>query len=144
MGVKRWQNAINDFEMAIHHGFEDGIYKLHHKIGQCHVKLKQYKSATASFNSALDSLKSSQVDTKVATQFTKILKECIAKFSAKPEEKSQGPKLSNIIVNNPNKIDKRLHESVEIMEEVGKGRTAFAKNNIGVGTILAVDEAIGE
>ena len=143
MAVKRWQNAINDFEMALHHGYSDENYRLHHKIGQCFVKLKQYKSATKSFTSALDNLNTSDVDEKIRVQFNKILKECIKKFSVKSDEKSTEPKLSPIIVNNPNKTDPRLHDSVEILEEVGKGRTAFAKNNIGVGTVIAVDNAFG-
>jgi len=143
MAVKRWQNAINDFEMALHHGYADENYRLHHKIGQCFVKLKQYKSATKSFTSALDNLNTSDVDEKIRVQFNKILKECIKKFSVKSDEKSTEPKLSPIIVNNPNKTDPRLHDSVEILEEVGKGRTAFAKNNIGVGTVIAVDNAFG-
>ena len=143
MGLKRWQNAISDFEMSLHHKYPNGQYKLHHKIGMCFVKLKKYKSATLSFKTALDTLKSSDVDSKVRTQFTKILKECITKFSAKPEEKTLTPKLKNIAVTHPNKVDPRLHENVEIMEEVGKGRTAFAKSSIGVGTILALDDAIG-
>ena len=143
MGLKRWQNAISDFQMSLHHNYADGEYKLHHKIGMCFVKLKKYKSATLSFKTALDTLKSSDVDQKVRTQFTKILKECIAKFSAKPEEKSTIPKLNKIAVSHPNKVDPRLHENVEIIEEVGKGRTAFAKSSIGVGTIIALDDAIG-
>ena len=129
--------------MSLHHNYADGEYKLHHKIGMCFVKLKKYKSATLSFKTALDTLKSSDVDQKVRTQFTKILKECIAKFSAKPEEKSTVIKLKKITVSHPNKVDPRLHENVEIIEEVGKGRTAFAKSSIGVGTIIALDDAIG-
>ena len=141
MSVKRWYNAICDFEMSLHHGYPDGHYKLHHKIGQCFVKLKKYQSATRSFNSALDTLNSSDVDSKVRAQFTKILKECIAKFSAKPEERSSA---AGVRVSAPHSVDPRLHESVEILEEVGKGRTAFARSNIGVGTIIALDEAMGE
>ena len=129
--------------MSLHHNYADGGYKLHHKIGMCFVKLKKYKSATQSFKTALDTLKSCDVDSKVRTQFTKILKECIAKFSAKPEEKSTNPKLKKIVVTHPHNVDPRLHENVEIMEELGKGRTAFAKSSIAAGTIIALDDAIG-
>jgi len=142
MGAKRWTNAINDFNMAILHGFPDGAYKIHHKIGQCYVKLKKYKSATNSFQAALNELQnSSGVCKKVQTAFSKILKECIAKFSSKPEEKSKP--MQKICPNSANKVDPRLSDAVEIIEEVGKGRTAFAKSNIGVGSILSVDECIG-
>ena len=142
MSVKRWQNAVQDFEMSLHHGYTDGEYKLHHKIGQCYVKMKQYQAATKSFNAALDGLKSSDVDQKIRTQFTKILKECIAKFSVKPDE--QSPKMSKICIASPNKTDARLHDGVEIIEEVGKGRTAFARSNIGVGTVITLDDAVGK
>ena len=144
MTVKRWQNAINDFRMSLHHGYPEGEYKLHHKIGQCWVKLKKYKSATESFRAALTNLESKQgeVDSKVVGQFSKILKDCIEKFSAKQEEKTVN-KSSEVRVSNPHNIDPRLHESVEIMEEVGKGRTAFAKTSIGVGTVIALDNGLG-
>ena len=121
--------------------YSDGIYKIHHKIGQCYVKKKQYQSATKSFQAALDNLNSSKVCKKVQAGFTKILKECISKFSSKSEE---APKpQANIAPQNGNKIDPRLSDSVEIIEEVGKGRTAFAKSNIGVGSIVSVDDCIG-
>ena len=126
--------------MSLEHGYKEGDYRLHHKIGQCYVKLKKYQSATKSFRDALENLKTAQVDSKVATQFTKILKECIGKFSGKAEEKC---KRSDIVVKNPNKVDGRLSDNVEILEEVGKGRTAFAKSSIGVGTIIAIDEGLG-
>ena len=142
MTVKRWQNAINDFHMSLHHKYPEGEYKLHHKIGQCQVKLKKYQSATSSFKAALDNLQSSaKSESKVRSQFTKILSDCIAKFSAKSEEKSCAN--IEVKVSHPNKVDGRLHENVEIIEEVGKGRTAFARGTIGVGTIIAVDDAVG-
>eukprot|EP00092_Neocalanus_flemingeri_P007710 GFUD01008326.1.p1 GENE.GFUD01008326.1~~GFUD01008326.1.p1 ORF type:complete len:633 (+),score=153.13 GFUD01008326.1:157-2055(+) len=140
MTAKRWVNAINDFNMAIDHGYSDG-YKAHHKIGQCYVKRKQYQSATKSFQAALDNLNSATVCKKVQAAFTKILKECISKFSAKPEEIMKT--MAAIAPATANTIDNRLSDSVEIIEEVGKGRTAFAKSNIGVGSILSVDDCVG-
>lgn len=143
MTLRRWKNAIRDFEMSLEHGYKDGDYRLHHKIGQCYVKLKKYQSATKSFQAALENLKTAKVDPKVETQFTKILKECIGKFSSKAEEKSCGSSGSDIVVKNPNKVDGRLSDNVEIMEEVGKGRTAFAKSSIAVGSVIAIDEGLG-
>ena len=121
--------------------YSDGIFKIHHKIGQCYVKKKQYQSATKSFKAALDDLNSSSVCKKVQAAFSKILKDCVSKFSSKPEEiaKQQPP----IAPQTGNKVDPRVSDSVEIMEEVGKGRTAFARCNIGVGSIISVDESIG-
>jgi len=141
MIAKRWTNAINDFNMAIHHKYSDGIYKIHHKIGQCYVKKKQYQSATKSFQAALDNLNSSNVCKKVQAGFSKILKECISKFSTKPEEGVK--RQAEIVPAIANAIDPRLSDSVEIIEEVGKGRTAFAKTSIGVGSIISVDDCVG-
>ena len=142
MSLRRWNNAVQDFEMSLRHGYEDGAYRLHHKIGQCQVKLKKYKAATTSFKAALENLKTAKVDTKVETQFTKILKECIKKFSSKNDEKCPGPKVSDICIKNPNKVDRRLSDQLEILEEVGKGRTAFAKSSIPVGSVIALDEGL--
>jgi len=141
MNAKRWTNAINDYNMAIHHKYPDGIFKVHHKIGQCYVKKKQYQSATKSFKAALDDLNSSTVCKKVQAAFSKILKDCISKFSSKSEEVAK--QQPSIAPQTGNKVDPRVSDSVEIIEEVGKGRTAFARCNIGVGSIISVDESIG-
>ena len=140
MTIKRWKNAIKDYEMSLLHGYSEGGYRLHHKIGQCYVKLKKYQSATKSFQAALDNLNNSEVEPKVQTQFTKILKECVSKFGSKSEEKS---KMYDVVVKNPSKVDGRLSQNVEILEEVGKGRTAFAKSSIAVGSVIAIDEGLG-
>merc|ERR1712241_7777 len=121
MGLRRWNNAMEDFSMSLRHGYEGGAYRVHHKIGQCHVKLKKYRAATNSFKAALENLKTAKVESKVETQFTKILAECIKKFSSKVDEKCAAG-YKELEVKNPNKVDRRLSEQVEIMEEVGKGR----------------------
>ena len=69
------------------------------------------------------------------------MKECISKFSTKPEEGVK--RQAEIVPAIANAIDPRLSDSVEIIEEVGKGRTAFAKTSIGVGSIISVDDCVG-
>ena len=112
MTLRRWKNAIRDFEMSLEHGYKDGDYRLHHKIGQCYVKLKKYQSATKSFQAALGNLKTAKVDPKVETQFTKILKECIGKFSSKAEE-CCGSSGSDIVVKNP--MNHSHHKQLSVM-----------------------------
>ena len=83
-------------------------------------------------------LNSSTVCKKIQTAFSKILKDCISKFSSKYQNL-----LQKIAPKNGNKTNPRLSDSVEIIEEVGKGRTAFARCNSGVGIIILVDDSIG-
>ena len=44
---------------------------------------------------------------------------------------------------NPNAVDARLSGNIEILEEVGKGRTAFARTSIPIGSIVAMDKGEG-
>ena len=44
---------------------------------------------------------------------------------------------------NPNSTDPRISGNVEILEEVGKGRTAFARTSIPIGSIVAMDKGEG-
>jgi len=142
MAAKKWSNAIDDFEMCLHHGYSQQIFRIHHKIGTCHVKIKQYQAATKCFNEALEVLEVSTENEKMKKDFTAILNECIKKFGSKPDETKQttSPLQGPL---NPNKVDPRISGNIEIIEEVGKGRTSFAKNNIPVGSIMSMDEGEG-
>jgi len=142
MASKRWFNAIEDFKMSLHHGYTEQVFKVHHKIGQCFVKRKQYAAATESFKTALDNLKASKDENeKTKTTFTSILTECIKKFSSKKDEPLA--KSTEIRVTKPSSVDPRITGMVEVLEEVGKGRTALAKTSIPVGSVLVSDEGAG-
>lgn len=142
MASKKWSNAIDDFQMCLHRGYKEQIFRVHHKIGTCHVKLKQYQAATKCFVEALEILNNSEEGEKMKKDFNAILSECIKKFGSKPDEAQHTTSpLQGAVI--PNEVDPRISGQVEIIEEVGKGRTAFAKTNIPVGSIVAMDEGEG-
>jgi len=142
MTAKRWSQAITDFTLAIQHGHNSREeFRLHHKIGQCFIKRKLYKQAVQSFELALKLLKSGDLAEKTKKDFSKILTDCIQKFSSKKNEEKK--KVPDFVPVSPSKIDPRVTDQVEVLETIGKGRNAFAKTNISVGSVLAVVDAMG-
>lgn len=142
MKAKRWKTAIADFQLCIKYKYKAGeTFLFHHKIGQCYVKRKQYSKGVSSFETALQLLKSSTLGEKTKTDFTKILTECISKFKNKKDEGVQCP--PEFVPEKPCKQDPRVTDQVEIIETIGMGRNAFAKDNIQVGSILAVVDTEG-
>ena len=142
MASKKWANAVDDLKMCLHRGYSHQVFRVHHKIGTCYVKLKQYKAATKCFHEAMECLIASQEVEKTKNDFTAILNECVKKFGPKQDEpQTTTAPLPGTL--NPNNIDPRISGHVEIMEEVGKGRSAFARTSIPVGSIVAMDEGEG-
>jgi len=142
MASKKWANAVEDFKMCLHRGYSQQVFRVKHKIGTCHVKLKQYKAATVCFTEALELLSKSNEAEKIKKDFTAILHECIKKFGGKADEpQAKTSPLPGPL--NPNSTDPRISGNVEILEEVGKGRTAFARTLIPIGSIVAMDEGEG-
>jgi len=137
MKAKRWKTAITDFQFCIQYKFKPGeTFLFYHKIGQCYVKIKFYSKGVKSFETALDLLKSSDLGEKSKSEFTKILSECIAKFKNKKDDKPKCP--AEFQPEKPNKQDPIVTDQVEVIETIGMGRNAFAKDNIQVGSVLAV------
>ncbi|XP_023325824.1 uncharacterized protein LOC111699383 [Eurytemora carolleeae] len=144
MAAARWNQAITDFKLAIKYKYNlEQQFKIHHKIGQCFIKKKSYKKAVSSFTTALELVNKQALNLNENTrkEFNKILVDCINKFSAKADDVKKT--VEDFKPLNPSNIDPRVTDQVEVLETVGKGRNAFAKNNIPVGSILAVVDAIG-
>ena len=117
------------------------LYKIYHKLGQCFIKTKQYKRGVENLKLALHHIKTTNIDEKVKNDFSNILVDSIKKF-VKREDNFED-KIIEYKISKPNPNDHRINDSVEIIEVIGMGRTAFAKEDIPVGNLLVVDKGIG-
>ena len=135
--------------------------------------MKKIQAATVCFTEALELLSKSNEAEKIKKDFTAILhvsknleqqeqllifQECIKKFGGKADEPQAktsplpgkdelSRNLKQVLIKsgplNPNSTDPRISGNVEILEEVGKGRTALARTSIPIGSIVAMDKGEG-
>lgn len=143
MGANRIKQAIEDFTLAIKYRGKSAIhlYQMYHKMGQCFIKLKEYKQGVIQLKLAFHHLKSANLEDKAKQNFQKAILESVKKFSKKLDMPDP-PLVKTYEVKSPHPNDGRLSDSVEILETIGMGRNAYASRDIGVGNLLAVDTGI--